>query len=141
MNSLYNPFYMKFPKLEKISSNRSFGLLFFLVFLIIGLWHFRGDLQEIRIWALCFSLIFLTLGLINSKLLTPLNKSWHYLGIILGIIVSPIVMGLIYFLVVSPIGFIMRLIGKDLLKLKYDKSIKSYWINKEKLKSTMKNQF
>ena len=141
MNSLYNPFYMKFPKLEKISSNRSFGLLFSLVFLIIGLWHFRGDLQEIRIWALCFSLIFLTLGLINSKLLNPLNKFWHYLGIILGMIVSPIVMAIIFFLVVSPIGLIMRLFGKDVLRLKTNQNIKSYWIKKDKLKSTMKNQF
>ena len=132
---------MKFPKVEKISSNRSFGLLFFIVFFIIAFWSFRGNIEQIKIWSVGLSIIFLILGLINSKLLTPLNKSWHYLGIILGIIVSPIVMGLIYFLVVSPIGFIMRLIGKDLLKLKYDKSIKSYWINKEKLKSTMKNQF
>jgi len=132
---------MKFPKVEKISSNRSFGLLFFIVFFIIAFWSFRGNIEQIKIWSISLSIIFLILGLINSKLLTPLNKSWHYLGIILGIIVSPIVMGLIYFLVVSPIGFIMRLIGKDLLKLKYDKSIKSYWINKEKLKSTMKNQF
>jgi len=132
---------MKFPKVEKISSNRSFGLLFFIVFFIIAFWSFRGNIEQIKIWSIGLSIIFLILGLINSKLLTPLNKSWHYLGIILGIIVSPIVMGLIYFLVVSPIGFIMRLIGKDLLKLKYDKSIKSYWINKEKLKSTMKNQF
>ena len=132
---------MKFQKVEIISSNRSFGFLFFIVFFIIAFWSFRGNIEQIIIWSISLSIIFLILGLINSKLLTPLNKSWHYLGIILGIIVSPIVMGLIYFLVVSPIGFIMRLIGKDLLKLKYDKSIKSYWINKEKLKSTMKNQF
>ena len=132
---------MKFPKAEKISSNKSFGLLFFIVFFIIAFWSFRGNIEQIKIWSISLSIIFLILGLINSKLLTPLNKYWHYLGIILGIIVSPIVMGLIYFLVVSPIGFIMRLLGKDLLKLKYDKNIKSYWINKEKIKSTMKNQF
>ena len=132
---------MKFPKVEKISSNRSFGLLFFIVFIVIAFWSFRGHIEQIKFWSLGLSLIFLILGLLNSKLLTPLNKFWHYLGLGLGLIVSPIVMGLIYFLVVSPIGFIMRLIGKDLLKLKYDKSIKSYWINKEKLKSTMKNQF
>ena len=132
---------MKIPKLEKISSNRSFGLLFFIVFIVIAFWSFRGNIEQIKFWSLGLSLIFLILGLINSKLLNPLNKSWHYLGILLGMIVSPIVMGIIYFLVVSPIGFVMRFLGKDLLRLKSNKNIKSYWINKDKIKSTMKNQF
>ena len=132
---------MKFPKIEKISSNRSFGLLFFIVFIVIAFWSFRGNIEQIKFWSLGLSLIFLILGLINSKLLNPLNKSWHYLGILLGMIVSPIVMGIIYFLVVSPIGFVMRFLGKDLLRLKSNKNIKSYWINKDKIKSTMKNQF
>ena len=132
---------MKFPKVEKISSNRSFGLLFFIVFIVIAFWSFRGHIEQIKFWSLGLSLIFLILGLINSKLLNPLNKSWHYLGILLGMIVSPIVMGIIYFLVVSPIGFVMRFLGKDLLRLKSNKNIKSYWINKDKIKSTMKNQF
>ena len=109
---------MKFPKVEKISSNRSFGLLFFIVFIVIAFWSFRGNIEQIKFWSLGLSLIFLILGLINSKLLNPLNKSWHYLGILLGMIVSPIVMGIIYFLVVSPIGFVMRFLGKDLLRLK-----------------------
>ena len=132
---------MKFPKIEKISSNRSFGLLFFLVFFIIAFWSFRGNYHQIKILPLCLSLIFLILGLINSSLLTPLNKLWYYLGIILGMVVSPIVMAIIFFLVVFPVGLIMRLLGKDLLKLKNNKNIKSYWINKDKTKSTMKNQF
>tara|TARA_B100000029_G_scaffold489569_1_gene547433 strand:- start:426 stop:824 length:399 start_codon:yes stop_codon:yes gene_type:complete len=132
---------MKFSKVEKISSNRSFGLLFFIVFIIIAFWSFRGNVSEIKFWSVGLSLIFLLLGLLNSKLLTPLNKAWHNLGLLLGLIVSPIVMGAIYFLVVSPTGLIMRLLGKDLLKLKFDKNIKSYWINRDKIKSTMKNQF
>ncbi|MBT59751.1 MAG: hypothetical protein CL393_09545 [Acidiferrobacteraceae bacterium] len=132
---------MKFPRIEKISSNRSFGLLFFLVFFTIALWSFRGDFDQIKILPFFISLIFLILGLINSNLLTPLNRLWHYLGIILGMIVSPIVMAAIFFLVVSPIGLIMRLLGKDLLKLKTNKNIKSYWISRDKIKSTMKNQF
>ena len=132
---------MKFPRIEKISSNRSFGLLFFLVFFTIALWSFRGDFDQIKILPFFISLIFLILGLINSNLLTPLNRLWQYLGIILGMIVSPIVMAAIFFLVVSPIGLIMRLLGKDLLKLKTNKNIKSYWISRDKIKSTMKNQF
>ena len=132
---------MRFPKLEKISSNRSFGLLFFIVFFVIAFWSFRGDVSQIKVWSIGLSIAFLVLGLINSKLLTPLNKFWHYLGIVLGMVISPVVMAIIYFLVVSPIGLVMRVLGKDLLKLKTDKNIKSYWINKDKIKSTMKNQF
>ena len=123
----------------KISSNRSFGIVFFVVFLLIALYPliYAG---EIRIWSLIISIIFLILGLLNSKILAPLNKIWFKFGILLGKIVSPLIMGMIFFLVVTPIGFIMRLLGKDLLNLKYNKN-KSYWIEKKDPKSKMKNQF
>ena len=123
----------------KISSNRSFGIVFFLVFLLIALYPltYVGD---VRIWSVIISLIFLVLGLLNSKILTPLNKFWFKFGIFLGKIISPIIMGIIFFLVVTPIGFVMRLLGKDLLNLKYNKN-KSYWIEKNGPKSKMKNQF
>ena len=122
-----------------ISSNRSFGIVFFIVFLIIALYPLLNN-ENIRYWSLIISLIFLVLGLINSKILTPFNKLWFKFGIILGKIISPIVMGIIFFLVVTPIGFIMRVLGKDLLNLKYSKD-KSYWIEKNGPKSKMKNQF
>ena len=96
--------------------------------------------EEVRIWSLIISLIFLILGLINSKFLTPLNKLWFKFGLFLGKIVSPLIMGIIFFLVVTPTGFIMRALGKDLLNLKYNKS-QSYWIEKNDPKSKMKNQF
>ena len=131
---------MGLPKLEKISSNRSFGLVFFAVFLIISLWPLKSG-GDLIIWAAVLSLIFLTLGILNSILLYPLNKLWNYLGIFLGMVVSPVVMGIIFFFVVSPIGIIMRIFRKDLLRLKVNKNVKSYWINKQKIKSTMKNQF
>jgi len=131
---------MAVSKAEKISSNRSFGLLFFVVFLLIALWPLKSG-EDLRIWAFVLSLIFLILGVLNSKLLYPANKFWNYLGILLGKIIAPFVMGIVFFLVVSPTGFIMRLLGKDLLKLKTNKNIKSYWIKKEETKSTMKNQF
>ena len=123
----------------KISSNRSFGIVFFVVFLLIALYPliYAG---EIRIWSLIISIIFLILGLLNSKILAPLNKIWFKFGILLGRIVSPLIMGIIFFLVVTPIGFIMRLLGKDVLNLKYNKN-KSYWIEKNGPKSKMKNQF
>ena len=123
----------------KISSNRSFGIVFFVVFILVALYPLIYS-GEIRIWSIVLSLIFLILGLLNSKILTPLNKIWFKFGIILGKIVSPIIMGVIFFLVVTPIGLLMRLLGKDLLNLKYNKN-KSYWIEKKGPKSKMKNQF
>ena len=123
----------------KISSNRSFGIVFFVVFLLIALYPLINN-EEIRIWSLIISLIFLILGLINSRILTPLNKLWFKFGILLGKIVSPIIMGIIFFLVVTPIGFIMRILGKDVLNLKFNAN-KSYWIEKTGPKSKMKNQF
>ncbi len=123
----------------KISSNRSFGIVFFVVFLLIALYPLTYG-GEVRIWSLIISIIFLILGLLNSKILAPLNKIWFKFGILLGRIVSPLIMGIIFFLVVTPIGFIMRLLGKDVLNLKYNKN-KSYWIEKNGPKSKMKNQF
>ena len=123
----------------KISSNRSFGIVFFVVFLIIALYPLINN-QDLRVWSLVISLIFLILGLTNSKFLTPLNKWWFKFGLILGKIISPFIMAIIFFLVVTPIGFIMRIIGKDLLNLKFNKD-QSYWIEKKGPKSKMKNQF
>ncbi len=124
----------------KISSNRSFGLVFFAFFLIISLWPLIND-AEIRIWSLIISIIFLLLGLFNSKTLTPLNKLLFKFVIILGKFVSPIVMGLVFFLVVTPTGIIMRLAGKNLLGLKKDIKKNTYWIKKNNYLSSMKNQF
>ena len=123
----------------KISSNRSFGIVFFIVFLIIAVYPLLND-NSVRIWSMIISIIFFILGLINSKILTPFNIIWMKLGIYLGIIISPLVMGIVFFLVVTPIGLLMRIFKKDLLKLKMNK-INSYWIEKEKIKSSMKNQF
>ena len=123
----------------KLGSNKSFGIVFFIVFLLLGFYPLFND-GNIRVWSLVISLIFLTLGLLNSKLLLPLNKIWFKFGILLGKIVSPLIMGIIFFLVVTPIAFIMRLIGKDLLNLKFNNK-KSYWIEKTGPKSKMKNQF
>ena len=123
----------------KISSNRSFGIVFFIFFLIIAVYPFLKD-GNLRIWSLIISSIFLILGLLNSKLLTPLNKIWFEFGIFLGKIISPLVMGIIFFFVVTPIGLFMRMLKKDLLNLKYN-SDESYWIKRSEPKSKMKNQF
>ena len=124
----------------KIGSNRSFGITFFVVFLIVGIWPLLYS-ESIRIWSIIISLIFLFLGLIKFRYLTPLNKLWSKFGILLGSIVNPIVMGLVFFVVLTPIAIIMRLIGKDILKRKFNKSEKTYWIYREKIKSSLKNQF
>ena len=123
----------------KIGSNRSFGIVFFIVFLLIAFYPLINQ-GEIRIWSVFISLLFLILGMINSKILTPLNKVWFKFGIFLGKIISPIVMGLIFFLVVTPIAVLMRMLKKDLLNLKFNKN-NSYWIEKTDPKSSMKNQF
>ena len=124
----------------KIGSNRSFGITFFVVFLIVGIWPLLYS-ESIRIWSIIISVIFLFLGLIKFRYLTPLNKLWSKFGILLGSIVNPIVMGLVFFVVLTPIAIIMRLIGKDILKRKFNKSEKTYWIYREKIKSSLKNQF
>ena len=123
----------------KISSNRSFGIVFFIVFLLIALYPLSYS-GEIRVWSSIISLIFLVLGLLNSKILTPLNKLWFRFGIFLSKIISPLIMGIIFFLVVTPVGLIMRILRKDVLNLKYNKN-KSNWIEKNGPKSKMKNQF
>ena len=123
----------------KISSNRSFGIVFAFVFLLIALYPLSYS-GEIRYWSAIISLIFLVLGLLKSKILTPLNKLWFKFGIFLGKIMSPLIMGIIFFLVVTPIGLIMRLLGKDLLNLKYENK-NTYWIEKTGPKNKMKNQF
>tara|TARA_Y100001958_G_C20982680_1_gene373240 strand:+ start:310 stop:693 length:384 start_codon:yes stop_codon:yes gene_type:complete len=123
----------------KIGSNRSFGIVFSILFLLISLYPLIND-DKIRHWALLISFIFLVLGFLNSKLLSPLNKIWFKFGLFLGKLVSPLVMGAIFFLVVTPIGLIMRFLGKDILNLRYNKD-KTYWVEKKGPKSKMKNQF
>ena len=98
----------------KIGSNRSFGLVFFIVFFIISIYPILNN-GDIRIWSLILSFVFLILGLLNSKILSPLNKIWFKFGIFLGKFISPIIMGLIFFVVVTPIGLLMRVLRKDLL--------------------------
>ena len=123
----------------KISSNRGFGVVFFVVFLLIALYPVINN-EEIRAWSLIVSLIFLVLGLLNSKILNPLNQIWFKFGVLLGRIISPLIMAIIFFFVVTPIGLIMRILGKDILNLRYNTK-KTYWIEKTGPKSKMKNQF
>ena len=121
------------------SSNRSFGLLFFVVFFIVGFWPLINS-DPIRIWALSLSLIFLILGVINSKLLNPLNFYWIRFGEILGKVIAPIIMLIVFFIILTPIGIVLRLFGKDLLKLKKSKFLTSYWVSRKKINS-MDRQF
>ena len=123
----------------QIGSNRSFGIVFFLVFLIISLYPYLNQ-NDIRIWSLILSIIFLILGLLNSKILSPLNKLWFKFGLLLAKIISPIVMGIIFFFVVTPIGLLMRCLRKDILNLKYNNN-NTYWSKRSGPKSKMKNQF
>ncbi len=123
-----------------MSSNRSFGILFFLVFLLIGLWPLFNQDNPRQIFII-FSLIFLVLGILNSKILTPFNKLWIKFGEILGRVIAPIVMAIIYFIVLTPISLIVRLFGKDLLNLRFIKNKETYWINRDKKIGSMRKQF
>ena len=123
----------------KIGSNRSFGIVFFIVFLLIAIYPILSG-ESVRLWSLAIATIFFILGIINSSLLSPLNKIWFKFGLLLGRFISPLIMGLIFFLVVTPIALLMKLLKKDLLNLKYSKD-NTYWIVKSGPKSKMKNQF
>ena len=124
---------------KSISSNKSFGIVFFVVFLIVALYPLLEN-ESVRLWSIILSAIFLILGMLDSKFLTPLNKIWFKFGILLGSIVSPIVMGVVFFAIVTPTSIIMKVLGKNLLNLKKDNK-KTYWIARSKIKSKMKNQF
>ena len=123
-----------------MSSNRSFGVVFFVVFMIIGFYPLLVNGESVRHWSIIVSLIFLILGLIDSRILSPLNKLWFKFGLFLGRIFSPIIMSIIFFFIVTPIAILMRLLKKDLLNLKFNNS-DTYWIKKNEMKSKMKNQF
>ena len=125
--------------MKKNENNKSFGILFFIVLFLIAIWPII-DSGSIRIWSIVLSLVFLILGILNSKVLSPLKSAWIKLGEVLGKIIAPIVMGFIYFLIITPIGLLMRLIGKDLLGIKYSKN-NSYWIKRSKNINTMRRQF
>ena len=122
------------------SSNRSFGLLFFIVFIVVGLWPvIKGETANI--YLILISLFFLIFGLINSKILSPFNKAWIKFGEILGLIIAPIIMALVYFIILTPISLIVRMLGKDLLGLKFLKKQDTYWMKRKKKLGTMKKQF
>ncbi len=122
-----------------MGSNKNFGLVFFLFFLVISFYPLIND-KEIRIWSIVVAIFFLILGVLNSPILTPLNKIWYKFGIVLGKVISPLIMGIIFFLIVTPTGIFMRILKKDLLNLRYNNK-SSYWILKSGPKSKMKNQF
>ena len=125
--------------MEKKNSNRSFGILFFVVFLIISLWPLlKGN--DLRNWSLIISILFLILGLLKSKFLTPLRRIWIKFGELLGKIISPIVLAIVFFTVVTPIGLFMKVLRKDLLNIKFTND-KSYWIKRDKDIGPMKYQF
>ncbi len=124
----------------KMGSERGFGLVFFCFFLIVAAWPLVSG-ETPRLWALAVALIFVVLALVRPAVLTPLNKIWFRFGLFLGKIMAPIVMSLVFFLTVLPTGIVMRLLGKDLLNRKIDRSAPSYWVKREDSVGSMRNQF
>ena len=127
----------------KSSSDRSFGIVFAVVFAAIGLWPFLFG-GTVRWWSLAIATVFAVLAAIRPGLLAPLNRLWTKLGLLLNAIVSPLVMGLLFYVVITPFALFMRLTGKDLLHLKRDPRAHSYWILREPpgpSPETIKNQY
>ena len=122
----------------KRKNNITFGILFFIFFLIVGLYPLISN-EPIRIWSIIVSLVFLILTIIKPNLFTFLNKLWIKFGILLGKIISPIVMGLVFFFVVTPIGIFVKILKKDVMGLKRGQS--SYWITREDKIQSMRKQF
>jgi len=127
----------------KMGSEKSFGLVFAVVFLIIALFPLLGA-NQVRLWALGVAAVFAVLAYLRPSLLAPLNRVWFLFGLLLHKIISPVVMAIVFFLTVTPIGLIMRLMGKDPLNQSFDQSSESYWIvvsETKKSESSMRNQF
>ncbi len=121
------------------NKNRGFGILFFVVFLILALWPLKND-YNINIYFLFVAIVFLILGILNSKILSPLNRVWIKFGIFLDIFISPIVMAIVYFFVLTPISLMLKIFRKDILGLRFNKQA-SYWVKRKNNIGTMKNQF
>jgi len=123
----------------KKSSEKSFGIIFSILFFIVGVWQLL-NFSEIRIWSFILSIIFLAIAFLQPKILKPLNHSWIKLGEILGKIIAPLVMALVFFAILTPTSFLVRIFGKDLLRLKFSKK-KTYWLKRSKNITTMDKQF
>lgn len=127
----------------QIGSERSFGLVFAAVFTIVALWPLKAG-GDVRLWALALAGAFLVVALAAPKLLKPLNLVWFKFGLLLHKIMSPVIMGLLFFVTVTPIGLLMRATGKDPMRLKRDPAATSYWITRDPpgpAPDSMKNQF
>ena len=125
---------------SKSGSIKSFGIVFFFVFIIIGLYPLLND-HGIRVWSIIVSFIFLFLGIVNSPILKPLNLIWFKFGLFLGKFIAPIVMGIVYFIVVFPTFLLLKLIKKNYLNIRYEKNKTSYWISIKDKSTTMRDQF
>ena len=126
-----------------MGSNKSFGIVFAIVFLIIALWPLTSG-GEIRLWGLYIFGAFLGVAFMIPKMLHPLNLIWFKFGLLLHKIVNPIVMGLVYVLTVFPIGLILRIVGKDQMRVKKQNHVDTYWVKRDIVgpdADSFKNQF
>ena len=123
----------------KKSSSSLFGYLFFSIFLILGFWPFYFG-KDLNLWLIGISLIFLLLTLTKSRILDFLNDYWIKFGTLLGKIISPIVLFIIFFGFITPLTILSKAFNKDLLNLKFNKS-NTYWITRDKKLGSMNKQF
>ena len=126
--------------MAKKTSEKSFGILFGVIFLIISLWPLLNS-NNLRLWSLAVSLTFFLISFLKPSLFKPFNNAWIKLGELLGRIIAPIIMAIVYFLILTPISLLVRLFGKDLIGMKFNNDIKSYWIERKKHLGSMDKQF
>ena len=132
-----------FSQSVKLPSNKKFGLFFSFIFFGVSIYLNLNEKNILSYYLFITSLIFLILALFKSSFLLPLNRIWMFVGFFLGLLVSPIVMGFIFFLIFTPLGLIMRIFGRDELKLKLN-SAPTYWKSREPkiiTSESFKNQF
>lgn len=128
----------------KGSSDRGFGQVFAVVFALVAFWPLTGAGGSVRLWSLGLAIAFLAIAYLRPSLLAPLNWVWTRFGLLLHRIVNPLVMGMLFYGTVTPMGLIMRTLGKDLLRLKRDPEAKTYWIERKPpgpAPDSMSNQF
>lgn len=130
---------------EKVSSDRSFGFVFTVVFLLVGMWPLTGnwtDFDRIRWWSIALAMVIFLVSLIIPRILAPANMLWMKFGLLLHRIVSPIMLGAMFFVALTPVALIMRWRGKDLLSLEAKPEEKTYWVERvDEIPTSMTNQF
>ena len=119
------------PRPVKGSSDRAFGVTFAVVCTLIGFWPWVAHGRGPHLWAFALALLFAGAAFFMPRVLAPLNRVWLWFGLVLHGIVNPVIMALLYYAAVVPMGLVLKLMGKDLLRLRRDRSVASHWVRRD----------